>query len=152
MSQSYRLVIAASLVLMWVILAPVASAGDAIPVDLCRVLRDPRKFAGKLIVVSGFINPLMHGTYLKEAGCDESVLLILPEQVPNYKGGITVLNNEEFERFLDARYNHLPDAPVFSAEFIGQVGSAKRGRRFGYEHNQWTRVILQSVEHGHTGP
>jgi hypothetical protein len=122
-------------------------AADATAVDLCQVLRDPAKLAGKVIVVNGFIKPLMHGTYLKQAGCDESVLLVLPEEIPNYKGGITVVKDTQFQHFLDARYNHLPDAPVFSAEFTGQLEYTKRGKGFGYNKNERTRLILQSVWH-----
>ncbi len=136
------------LLLLCAILAPVAIAADATPANLCPVLRDPAKFAGKLIVVNGFIKPLMHGTYLKQAGCDESILLVLPEEIPNYKGGVAVVKDAQFERFLDARYNHLPDAPVFSAEFTGQLEYAKRGKGFGYDKNHRTRLILQSVAHG----
>ena len=72
--------------------------------------------------------------------------------LPNYKGGITVVKDAQFEQFLDARYNHLPDAPVFSAEFTGQLEYAKRGKGFGYNKNARTRLILQSVRHGTTAP
>jgi hypothetical protein len=132
--------------------ASAASHSEATPVDLCQALRTPSKFAGKLIVVDGFLVPLMHGTYLKEAGCDESILLVLPAEIPHYKGGISVVQDAQFERFLDARANHRPDATVFFAEFTGKLEYARRGKGFGYYKNQRTRLVLQAVSHVRTGP
>jgi hypothetical protein len=90
----------------------------------------------------------MHGTYLRHAGCDESILIVVPEEIPDYKGDIMVVKDNQFERFLAARSNHLPDAPVFAAEFTGRLEYKKRGRGFGYYKRNRTRLILQSVRHG----
>ena len=140
------------LLLLCIVLAPVAIAAEAIAIDVCATLRDPAKVAGKNVLVNGFIKPLMHGTYLKQPKCNGSILLVLPEEVPNYKGGIKVVKDAQFELFLDARFNHLPNAPVFFAEFVGQLEYAKGGKGFGYNKNHRTRLILQSVKNARSGP
>ncbi len=47
-----------------------AFAGDEQRLDLCRLMREPAKLAGKVVEVKGYLKPLMHGTYLKQEGCE----------------------------------------------------------------------------------
>jgi integrase len=96
--------------------------------DLCRILARPQDFAGRTISIRASVQPTMHGTYLKQAGCDDSVLLVLPEELPNYRGPVRVAKDAEFEAFLKARYDHRADAPRFIATFSGQLEYSKRGR------------------------
>lgn len=132
--------------------ALLAAGADVVPTNICDALRSPTKVSGKLVTVDGFIVSLMHGTFLKQTGCDSSILLVLPSEIPHYKGGISLIKDAESERFLDARANHLPDAPIFHAQFTGQLEYAGRGKGFGYDKNLPLRLILKSVTHSHTEP
>jgi hypothetical protein len=103
-----------------------AFAANPERVDLCRVLAklgESGKYAGKVIEVQGTVKPLMHGTYLNQDGCDRTSLLVLPEEIPNYKGSVKVLKDAEFESFEKARFNYQPDAPKYSAVFVGRTVS-----------------------------
>jgi len=137
-------------VLLSAVLVQMAFAASPERVDLCRVLDEPGKYAGKMVEVQGSVKPLMHGTYLNQAGCDRALLLVLPEEIPNYKGSIKVLRDAEFESFEKARFNYLPEAPTYSAIFVGQLEYAKRGKGFGYDKNQRVRLVLQAVRKGIT--
>jgi len=136
--------------LLWAVLLPMAFAASPERVDLCHVLDEPGKYAGKIVELQGSIKPLMHGTYLNQAGCDRALLLVLPEEIPNYKGSVKVLRDAEFESFEKARYNYLPEAPKYSAVFVGQLEYAKRGKGFGYNKNHRVRLVLQAVRNGTT--
>jgi hypothetical protein len=67
--------------LPWTVLLPMAFAASPERVDLCHVLDEPGKYAGKIVELQGSIKPLMHGTYLNQAGCDRALLL------PSVSGG-----------------------------------------------------------------
>jgi len=114
-------------------------------VDLCRLAKEPSRFSGKVVEVQGYIKPLMHGTYLKQEGCDQSLFLVLPDEIPNYKGAVKVVRDAGFEAFEKARFNYLPDAPRYSATFVGEIEYAKRGKGFGYNKNHRVRLVLQAV-------
>lgn len=131
--------------LVWMLCAPIVFASDALLVDVCQVMRQPAKFAGRWIRLNGIVKPTMHGTFLAQAGCDDAMMITLPEEIANYRGGIKVVKDGQFERFLNARYDHSPDAAGFIAEFTGQLEFAARGKGFGYYKNRRTRLILQSV-------
>jgi hypothetical protein len=79
-----------------------------------------------------------------------ALLLVLPEEIPNYKGSVKVLRDAEFVSFEKARYNYLPEAPIYSAVFVGQLEYAKRGKGVGYNKNHRVRLVLQAVPNGTT--
>jgi hypothetical protein len=126
-------------------LLSMAFAANPERVGLCRLLNEPSRFSGKVVEVQGYIKPLMHGTYLKQEGCDQSLFLVLPDEIPNYKGAIKVVRDAGFEAFEKARFNYQPDAPRYSATFVGELEYAKRGKGFGYNKNHRVRLVLQSV-------
>jgi len=86
----------------------------------------------------------MHGTYLKQRECAESILVVLPEQIAGYRGSVRVVKDAEFEAFLNAQSDHRPDAPQFDAVFTGQLEYSKRAK-FGYYKNYRVRFVLQTV-------
>ena len=87
----------------------------------------------------------MHGTYLRLPECAESILIVLPEEIPHYRGSVHSVKDAEFDLFLRARYNHVPGAPTFEATFSGQLEYSKRAK-FGYYKNGQMRLVLQSVQ------
>ncbi len=137
-------------VLLAAALVPTTFAASPERVDLCRVLDEPGKYAGKMVEVQGSVKPLMHGTYVNQDGCDRALLLVLAVEIPNYKGSVKVLRDAEFESFEKARFNYQPEAPKYSAVFVGQLEFAKRGKGFGYDKNHRVRLVLQAVRKGIT--
>lgn len=137
-------------ILLAAVFIPMAFAASPERVNLCKLLDDPGKHAGKMVEVQGFVKPLMHGTYLNQGGCDQALLLVLPEEIPKYNGSVKVLKDAEFESFEKARFNYQPEAPRYSAVFIGQLEYARRGKGFGYNKNHRVRLILQAVREGAT--
>ena len=137
-------------ILLAAVFIPMAFAASPERVDLCRLLDDPGKHAGKVVEVQGFVKPVMHGTYLNQGGCNQALLLVLPEEIPKYKGSVQVLKDAEFESFEKARFNYQPEAPRYSAVFIGQLEYARRGKGFGYSKNHRVRLVLQAVREGVT--
>ena len=113
--------------------------------DLCKVLDRPQDFAGRMLSIRASVKPTMHGTYLKQPQCPNSILLLLPEEIPNYRGPVRPVKDARFEAFLDARFDHRPDAPTFEATFSGQLEYSKRGK-FGYYGNHRARFVLRAVE------
>jgi hypothetical protein len=112
--------------------------------DLCRVLARPKDFAGKSLTIRAAVRPTMHGTYLHQPGCADSILAVLPEEIPGYRGSVRLVKDSEFDKFLDARFDHRPGAPSFEAVFLGQLEYSPRVR-FGYYKNHRTRFVLQAV-------
>ncbi len=137
-------------ILLAALFIPMVFASSPERVDLCRLLDDPGQHAGKVVEVKGFVKPLMHGTYLNQGGCDKALLLVLPEEIPKYKGNVKVLKDAEFESFEKARFNYQPEAPTYSALFIGELEYAKSGKGFGYNKNHRVRLVLQTVREGVT--
>jgi hypothetical protein len=115
------------------------------PQDLCRVLANPQNFAGKLITFRASVIATMHGTYLKQPGCSDSVFMALPQEIPNYHGSVRPVTDAPFNAFLKARSDFQPDAPTFEATFSGQLEYSRRPR-FGYYKRHRTRFVLQSVD------
>jgi hypothetical protein len=113
--------------------------------DLCKVLAHPQDFAGKSLTIRASVKPTMHGTYLNQSGCTDSLLIVLPEEIPNYRGSVLTVKDTHFDDFQKARFDHRPDALVFSATFSGQLEYAKRGK-FGYYRNHRARLVLRAVE------
>ena len=138
-------------ILLALMIIPIAFALSPERVSICRVLQEPDRYAGNVVEVQGYIKPLIHGTYLKQDDCDQGLLLVLPEEIPNYKGDVKVIKDGEFEAFKKARFNYQPDAPKYSAVFTGVLEQAKRGKGFGYNKNHRVRLILQSVNEGSFG-
>jgi hypothetical protein len=102
--------------------------------DLCGVLAHPQDFAGKSLTIRASVKPTMHGTYLNQPGCTDSLLIVLPEEIPSYLGSVLTVKDAYFEDFQKARFDFRPDALVFSATFSGQLEYARRGK-FGYYRN-----------------
>jgi hypothetical protein len=113
--------------------------------DLCEVLARPKDFARKLITVRASVTPTMHGTYLWQSGCADSILVVLPEEIPHYDGSVRLVKDADFDAFLQARSDHRSDAPRFDATFSGQLEYSGRAK-FGYYKNHRTRLILKSVQ------
>jgi len=116
--------------------------------DLCRILARPQEFTGKVLTIRATVKPTMHGTYLKQSGCADSILVVLPEEIPNYRGSVRTLQDAQFNDFVKARFDFRPNAPVFEAAFSGQLEYAKRGVKFGYYRNHRARFVLRAVESG----
>lgn len=133
------------LMLLYGVLPFVLSA-EPEPIGLCRLVNESSRFAGKVVEVQGYIRPLMHGTYLSEDGCDQSILVVLPSEIPHYKGAVKVRKDAEMKAFEMARSNYLPDAPRYAAVFVGELEYGKRGKRFGYYKNLRVRLVLRSVQ------
>ena len=123
-----------------------AFAAGSERVDLCRLPNEPSKFSGKLVAVQGYVRPLMHGTYLKQEGCEQSLVLVLPDEIPNYKRAVKPVKDAAFESFEKARFNYQLDAPRYSATFVGEIEYAKRGKGFGYNKSHRVRLVLQAVQ------
>lgn len=133
------------MLLLLIATACMAFAAESECVNLCRLLAHPTMYAGKTIRVRATVKPLMHGTYLRESGCDQSLLLVLPAEIPGYKGRATLVKDTNFDSFEEARFNYLPDAPPFSATFTGQLEYKGRGKGFGYNKNHRVRFVLERV-------
>jgi hypothetical protein len=88
----------------------------------------------------------MHGTYLSDDHCATSLPVVLPEEIPGYRGPVKTVRDAAFDQFLTARYDHRPDAPTFQATFRGIIETAKNGSGFGYYRNHPQRLVLQSVD------
>lgn len=112
--------------------------------DLCRVLARPQNFAGKMLTIRAFVKPTMHGTYLKQPGCSDSLFLVLPEEIPKYRGAVRTVKDARFDGFLKARFDSRPDAPTFEATFSGQLDYSKRAQ-FGYYKSHRTRFVVTGV-------
>jgi hypothetical protein len=67
------------------------------------------------------VKPTMHGTYLWQSGCADSILVVLPEEIPHYDGSERLVKDAGLDAFLQARFNYHPDAPGFDATFFGQL-------------------------------
>ena len=137
-------------ILSALMLIPIALALSAERVSLCQIFEEPSKFAGKIVELNGYIKPLMHGTYLKQEGCDQGILIVLPEEIANYKGSIRLVKDSEFEVFKKARFNYQPGTPQYSAVFTGMIEYKKDGKGFGYYKNHRVRLIVQSITEGVT--
>lgn len=112
--------------------------------DFCALLKGEHSPA-QTIAVRAVLHPTMHGTYLSQDGCDASLLLVLPEEIPRYNGPVRTVKDQDFNRFLDARYDHRPDAPKFEATFCGVIETASGQSGFGYYRNHRLRFVLRSV-------
>jgi hypothetical protein len=119
-------------------------------VSLCKLLDEPNKYAGKFVEVKGYIKPIMHGTYLKQDNCEQGIMIVLPEEIPHYKGTVVLVKDSEYEFFKQARYNFQSKAPRYSAVFTGILEYRKHGKGFGYYKNHRVRLVLQSVTEGVT--
>jgi len=127
----------------WMIWAlPLFAAGPAD--DLCAVLNGEHSSV-QTTEVRAVLHSTMHGTYLSQDQCDRSLLLLLPEEIPGYNGPVRTVKDQDFERFLDARADHRPDAPKFEATFRGVIETATGRSGFGYYRNQRLRFVLRSV-------
>src|SRR5262245_43305528 len=84
-------------------------------VELCRVLSEPGTFGGEMIEIHGYVEPSMQGTHLLQEGCDQALPLILPEEIPYYKGTIKTVKDAHFEAFQKFRSHHKLDTPRYSA-------------------------------------
>jgi hypothetical protein len=129
--------------LVWMIWAfPLLAAAQAD--NLCAVLN--REYGRvQTIEIRAVLKSAMHGTYLSQDGCDRSLLLVLPEEIPGYKGPVKTVKDQDFSRFLDARNDHRPDAPKFEATFCGNIETASGRGEFGYYRNKRLRLVLRSV-------
>jgi len=125
---------------MWAL--PLVAAAEAH--DLCAVLNGEHNPA-QTIEVRAVLHPTMHGIYLSTGSCEGSLLLVLPEEIPGYNGPVRTVKDRDFDRFLDARYDHRPDAPKFEATFTGVVETASGRNGFGYYRNRPIRLVLRSV-------
>jgi hypothetical protein len=68
----------------WVVILVLCIAGVPCEVraeDLCSVLARPKDFAGRFLSIQASVKPTMHGTYLKQPGCADSILVVLPEEI-----------------------------------------------------------------------
>jgi hypothetical protein len=111
---------------------------------LCALLKEQQR-PTQIITLRAVVRPTMHGTYLSQNGCESSLLLVLPDEVPGYRGPVKTITDDGLKRFLDARYDYRPDAPPFEATFRGAIETAPKGSGFGYYHNHRFRFVLRSV-------
>jgi hypothetical protein len=129
----------------FLILLACLTAGTLNAEDLCKVLARPMDFAGDVISIRASVKATMHGTYLRQSHCADSILVVLPEEILQYRGSVHTVKDAEFEAFLKARLDHRPDAPVFEATFSGQLEYSARAK-FGYYKRHRTRLVLQAVQ------
>jgi hypothetical protein len=113
--------------------------------DLCAALM-AKYGPGEAVAIRAVLQATMHGTYLADHDCVTSLLVVLPEEIPGYRGPVRTVKDDAFSRFLTARYDYRPDAPPFEATFLGIIESAKNGSGFGYYRNQRQRLVLLSVD------
>src|SRR5262249_40994860 len=80
-----------------------------------------RTFVQKLITVRASVKPTMHGTYLGQPGCADSILVVLPEGIPHYVYSVQLVKDAGLDAFLQERFNYRPDASRFDSTFSGQL-------------------------------
>ena len=136
------------LVVLVIMVIPKTSVWSAEQVNLCQLFEKPSKFAKKVVEINGYLRPMMHGTYLKQEDCDQGILIVLPDEIPNYKETVKVIKDSEYEIFEKARFNYLPGVPKYSAVFMGMIEYKRSGKGFGYYGNHRVRLVLQSITKG----
>lgn len=134
-----------SLVLSLILFGPAMAAERPAVVHLCKVLATPARYAGTEVTVHATVQSSMHGTYLSQAGCDGVLLMALPAEIPNRKGGPEVEQDSSFKAFERARSDYRLDAPKFSASFTSELEYAKHGKGFGYYGRNKTRLVVYKV-------
>jgi hypothetical protein len=112
---------------------------------LCVVL-NAKHSPAETVAIRAVLHATTHGTYISDDDCPSSLLLVLPEEIPGYRGPVKEVKDSAFNRFLTARYDYRPDAPTFEATFRGIIETAKNGSGFGYYRNHRQRLVLQSVD------
>ena len=128
-----------------------AFAGVALSDDSCAVMERPKDFARKFVSIRATVTPTMHGTYLVAAGCAVSLIVVLPEEIPKYRGTVKTIKDGAFDQFMRARYDFRPEREVLEATLKGQVETASPSRGFGYYHKNPARLVLGSVESATAG-
>ena len=87
----------------------------------------------------------MHGTYLTETACDDTLLMALATEVAEQKGTTPLERNAGLTAFQRARVDFRTNAPRFTASFTGILEYAKYGKGFGYYGKNKTRLVVFSV-------
>ena len=114
-------------------------------VDVCQLLKHPRKYAVKMVEVRASVEPTYHGTWLEQKGCDGALLIVLPQQIPDYTGPVRLIEDAEFERYKMG-LGTVEGAPRFTGVLIGQFEYKRWGRSFGNEIRR--RLVLHAVRDG----
>lgn len=115
----------------------------------CSAIAGEIQTSGMYIELVASLRPGRDGTYLvKPGGCSKSLLVVLPDEIPNYAGSAKLVRDDVFHRFLDARSDFREDAPSFGATFSGVLECAPEGKGFGTYRNEPCRLVLSSVGHG----
>jgi TonB family protein len=113
---------------------------------LCAVVSNPARYSRRIVSVEATVTATIHGTYLREKGCERSLLVVLPDEIPDYRGPIRTVKDPNFDEFARARlYSPARQPSEFFAVFTGQIEFSNRPR-FGYYRNRTSRLVLQSVK------
>jgi hypothetical protein len=112
---------------------------------LCALL-NAKHSLGETVAIRAVLHATIHGTYLTDHDCASSLLLVLPDEIPGYRGPVKTVKDGAFNQLLTARYDYRPDAPAFEATFRGIIETANNGSGFGYYRNHRQRLVLLSVD------